>query len=222
MGLIILPVAAVAAMAWFSVACGFAAVAALLVRKLAGGWILPVLVGTFVLFGCWYVPNAKNLAMQHRLDKVNADCGWLVHKNAPPVTGIYAEHAGTGDYSEPPWQSQFFKVVQYPRDGKVFERVLGNSTPVAARTFRYGVRVNHEKLTHGIERTSTSVVDFDKREVLARHVDYSFPTTDFTGILDIAVRLITVQPKACPNLPPLSLEYGMRDVLPTVKGSGRE
>jgi hypothetical protein len=183
MGLVILPVAIFFVVIWVALSVSLATGAVLILKRLHVGRVAQVLVFLVVLGVSWFAPNIKGLSAQRRINAIAKDCGWAVFKTVDAVDGVYLDAREGGS------ASFFYKEIY----GNIEDGSRGEK-----RTFRYGFRSSHSMVTSDIQKDVTLIMDFDKNEILARHVEYSFSATNWPRtVTDYAIALITVRPKPC-------------------------
>jgi len=213
MGLVILPVMLLAAVAWFAVTLLVAALFWVAARRLPLGRVVAPILATVVLPLSWYLPNLSALRLQDELDRETFDCGWTVTRTVESVPGVYAEF----DYGD---LTRIYSVVQRRlSDGRVLQLkgskagAVGPPVFLPTRTLRYGLR-DVATLTAKLRRLETQVVDFDTQEVMARGVRYELLSRrNPRSVLDYAIYHLMYQPEECRLKPKVEWETQIRRIL---------
>jgi len=228
MGLLILPVMALIALAWLAITSTAALATWFVIRKFPLGRVLAPVLAAAVVFLCWYVPNMRAFAKQEQIDRTTADCGYVATSSADNVEGILIEAGRYGEFVD-----SFGDIADYyaPVEFRQYNGELarydslrrsegphGRPVPIDKPTQRYGIRVK-ETSTDILVRREEQVVDFTSGQILARNVNYFFISPPQLGsVIEIALYHLMVQPKICANVARYSREAQVPLVLrPTKK-----
>ena len=91
MGVIVVPLALLIAIAWFGAILLPVFAIDRLTRGLMGGrWLAFVLYPAFLYLG-WWIPNIPGHQKQQRMDVIAKQCGWTQTKRIDNVPGVYID-----------------------------------------------------------------------------------------------------------------------------------
>jgi hypothetical protein len=146
---------------------------------------IPSLLFSIVLVWCAF--NARKLSEQVVMTLVSRDCGWQEFKLVSPVPGIFFDgdraggpHPLRGRRPIPYW---YVATESASRDG--YSLWVGGPTlndsrgyENSERTLRYGIRSTYERVALNVVRTTDLLIDFDKEEILAKNIGYTYTPSE--------------------------------------------